>query len=317
MTELDLTIPQIGQNQQEVRIISFAKRVGDPIGRDDVLYTIESDKAALEVESGASGTLVGWLAVEGSVVPVGAPIARVATDDESMDEVSRVHSNNGHDAEKYILREVPPAQRTFVMRLRRSQALAIPSVVRRSVDWAAVCRSAEDQTLHGDVEPSAFQMLAYGVAQSVAEHAKFRSTMPSDETIREFDHVNLGIAVGLPNGQLNVAVVPDADALDFAAFVRVLQRNIVAARAGRDQASDAVQIVLTYMGGYEIEDSIPLLVSPSVATLFIGSPYESGGSLRANLTMTFDHRLIQGVEAALFLKAIAHRFGDFHARAAI
>jgi pyruvate/2-oxoglutarate dehydrogenase complex dihydrolipoamide acyltransferase (E2) component len=46
------------------------------------------------------------------------------------------------------------------------------------------------------------------------------------------------------------------------------------------------------------------LVSPAIAVLFLGATYEHNGRTVANLVLTFDHRLINGVEAAQFMKAI-------------
>jgi pyruvate/2-oxoglutarate dehydrogenase complex dihydrolipoamide acyltransferase (E2) component len=122
--------------------------------------------------------------------------------------------------------------------------------------------------------------------------------------VREFAHLNMGIAVATPTGELTIAVVPKADTLGFDEFVTTAQSRIHAARDGEDQADEATHLLLTYMGPYEITDAVPVLVAPAVAVLFIGSTFERDGKNIVNLALAFDHRLIHGVEAALFLKAI-------------
>ena len=71
----NILVPQMGEGLQEVRIIEFLKRPGEAVHRDDILYSMETDKATMEVESPYEGRLSEWLASEGDVLAIGAPIA--------------------------------------------------------------------------------------------------------------------------------------------------------------------------------------------------------------------------------------------------
>ena len=51
MAVIDVFIPQMGEGLQEVCIVGFQKRPGDVVRRDEPLYSMETDKAAMEVES--------------------------------------------------------------------------------------------------------------------------------------------------------------------------------------------------------------------------------------------------------------------------
>jgi len=102
--------------------------------------------------------------------------------------------------------------------------------------------------------------------------------------------------------ELVTALVKNASALDFVSFVRTLQTQIRKARAGEDQADASVQLLLTYMGGYQMVDAIPVLVSPAAAILFAGEAFPVDGVPHVNLVLTFDHRLINGVGGAEFLE---------------
>ena len=208
----------------------------------------------------------------------------------------------------YAERPLTAQQRTFIYRIKRSAQIVVPATAKRSIEWGSLRQLAE--RLRGqnpNLQPSSFQIFAFCVAQVIKAHPKFRSTLVGETVQREYEHVNLGIAVGLPHGELSIATVPDADTLDFTAFVQTAQANIHRAREGEDQASDTTQFLLTYMGPYELTDAIPVLVAPAVAVLFIGSTFEQGGETVANLALTFDHRLIQGIEAAEFLRAIVQQ----------
>jgi pyruvate/2-oxoglutarate dehydrogenase complex dihydrolipoamide acyltransferase (E2) component len=199
-------------------------------------------------------------------------------------------------------------QRTFIYRIKRSAQIVVPATARRAVEWRSLRTLAESIRAQNEAfQPSTFQIFAYCVTRAIQQHPKFRSILIGETVLREYDHVNLGIAVGMPNGDLTLAVVPDADALGFREFVSVAQERIQRAREGEDQATDTTQFLLTYMGPYELTDATPVLVAPAVAILFIGSAYEQGDQLLANLSLTFDHRLIQGIEAAQFLKTVVEK----------
>lgn len=202
-------------------------------------------------------------------------------------------------------------QRTFIYRIKRSAQIVVPATAKRSIEWNGLKALAEKiRSSGGELQPSTFQIFAFCVAQAIREHPKFRSALIGETTLRQYDHVNLGIAVGTLQGELSIAVIPEADTLDFPTFVSNAQKNIKIAREGEDQATDTTQFLLTYMGAYELTDAIPVLVAPAVGVLFIGSTYEQGGQTLANLALTFDHRLVQGIESAEFLKTVVAKARD-------
>jgi pyruvate dehydrogenase E2 component (dihydrolipoamide acetyltransferase) len=204
-------------------------------------------------------------------------------------------------------RPLPARQRAFVYRARRSAELVLPATVTRRLDWGRFQHHLEAlRREHPGVAVSEFNVLAYAVARAAVAHSRFRSQMVDDDTVREYQHVNLGIAVQCPGDELVTAVVPQADTLDFVAFVDRTGARIAAARDGEDQPAEAVQLLVSSMVGLGLTDAVPLLVAPAVAVLFIGEPHALADSrLTANLSLTFDHRLINGHGAALFLQSLA------------
>ena len=352
MSIVDVLVPQMGEGLQEVLVVELLKKPGDRVRRDEPLYSMETDKATLDVESPEEGVLTEWLAGEGDALTIGAPICRIdtgestapiatassATDLRSIPPRTRAYarelgvsdtdlvripaasgrlmpedidafrvSESSESApldSNYVERPLSPQDRTFLFRLKRSAEQVIPAVAKRQVSWDVV-RAVADRLKTTPDSPSAFTCIAYAVARAVADNPKFRSTLIREEFVREYPHVQLGIAVSLPTGELTVARVPDADALAFSEFVRISKAQIASARTGNDQADETTSLVLTYLGHYEIIDAVPVLVAPAVGVLFIGSPYRQEGAQVSNLVLTFDHRMIHGVEAAKFLKAVA------------
>lgn len=377
MAIVEVIVPQLGEGLQEVRVLRFLKQPGDRVKRDEHIYEMETDKANVEVESPYEGVVVEWLAKEGDILPIGAPIARMEV--EGVVEVATPVSHAPQAAPPPIvsepvraepvavgerlevvipprtrayarqkgiseeeLRRIPPAtgtklmpedidryletrapalatadyvdyplpqqQRTFIYRLKRSSQLVVPATMRRTARWDKVQQAVATFKTRPDspIQPSEFQVFAYCVVQATRNHPKFRSQLVGEDTLREYRHVNLGIAVARPGDELVTALVKEASALDFVSFVRTAQAQIRKARAGEDQADASMQLLLTYMGGYQIVDAIPVLVAPAVAILFAGESFPVEGVPHVNLVLTFDHRLINGVGGAEFLNEVAN-----------
>ncbi|MER3558382.1 MAG: hypothetical protein C4336_02160 [Armatimonadota bacterium] len=212
-------------------------------------------------------------------------------------------------AGSYVDYPLPTQQRTFIYRLKRSSQLVVPATMRRTARWDGIQNAVARLKDRSDipVQPSEFQVFAYCVVQATRNHPKFRSQLVGEETLREYPHLNLGIAVARPGDELVTALVKEASALDFVSFVRTIQAQIRKARAGEDQADASMQMLLTYLGGYKIIDAIPVLVAPAVAILFAGDTFPVDGVPHVNLVLTFDHRLINGVGAAEFLNEVADK----------
>ncbi|MCW3100646.1 MAG: Dihydrolipoamide acetyltransferase component of pyruvate dehydrogenase complex [Chthonomonadaceae bacterium] len=375
MAIVEVFVPQMGEGLTEVRILELQKQPGDRVHRDELLYSMETDKATLDVEAPFEGVLVEWLTVSGDILAVGAPIARIDTEMAdaaamahttamggkasggstrnstpegapkravvvpprtraycrekgiSEEEMSQIAAPTGKlmpaDVDAYLAAKASPAaptaisyteyslsaqQRTFAYRLRRSAQVVVAGTIRRPVAWSGVRDFVTAERNRGaDPRPTEFQTFAYCVAQTVRDFPKFRSTLIGEEVVRESVHINLGIAVARPNDELTTAVIPQADTLDFATFLHKAKAGIYAARDGDDQIEADTQLLLTYLGATGIEDAIPVLVSPAIGILFLGAPFVQEGILKANLVLTFDHRLIYGIEAANFLNSLADR----------
>lgn len=209
---------------------------------------------------------------------------------------------------------VPNKQRILNSRMVRANQVVVPGTISCAINWEPIERfRAKIKASGGDFQPSAFTIFAFAVAQTLKEHSAFRTSMPNDETYRTYHHVQLGIAVSLDSGDLVTAVIDDADALNWKDFAQKTRDKIESARGGKDQVTEAVTISLTNMQHFGLRDAVPVVVSPSMATLFIGEVYNGlandiVGAIKlqrtVNLGLTFDHRVVNGVGAANFLKAI-------------
>lgn len=77
-------MPKMGDGMEEGTLLEWLKNDGDHVKTGDVIGSIQTDKATLELESPASGVLTGILLEAGGTVPVGQPIAAILKAGESL-----------------------------------------------------------------------------------------------------------------------------------------------------------------------------------------------------------------------------------------
>ena len=76
-------LPQLAEDVAETRLSRIYHEAGEHITAGEPLFECETDKVTVDVDAPVSGELTQWLVEEGDVVAVGAPIARVRSDDSS------------------------------------------------------------------------------------------------------------------------------------------------------------------------------------------------------------------------------------------
>ena len=99
-----VVMPKQGQSVESCIIVSWKKKKGDPIEVGETLCEVETDKALLEVESPASGTILALFFQEGDEVPVLTTIAAIGQPGEAVD-----HLGPGAAIESRGAAEAPPA----------------------------------------------------------------------------------------------------------------------------------------------------------------------------------------------------------------
>src|SRR5438132_8030489 len=77
-------MPKLTDSMEEGVVVKWRKSEGDHVESGDVLAEIETDKAVMDLEAFASGTLRKILVPEGTTVPSGALIGVIAEPDEDI-----------------------------------------------------------------------------------------------------------------------------------------------------------------------------------------------------------------------------------------
>src|SRR5438477_1181726 len=318
-----ITVPIMGEGIRSAKIVSLLKNPGDPIALDDDLCEVETDKAVYPIQSSFAGTMGEWKTKVGDTVDIGQELGTIVTG-ESADGVvaaavsaaepddveaavpAATPTNRGRHGRRYIIE--PALSPTITRKLSR----VIPANLQMDARWDAI-RKARDaaKKKNGKNAPSPSVMIAWSVVRAMEKHAPFRRLILDDESIVENENFDLGIAVTLENDRLATAVIVDANKKNWPEFVRIYDETIEATRSGRVDAMNA-PVVITSLGAFGVKAGAPIVVPPSVGTLFVGTAHrelipngkKNESAEVITLSLTFDHRVVNGARAAGFANEI-------------
>jgi pyruvate dehydrogenase E2 component (dihydrolipoamide acetyltransferase) len=156
-------------------------------------------------------------------------------------------------------------------------------------------------------------LLLWLLARALREHPRLNASLQGEE-IRVWRRVNIGLAVDSEQG-LRVPVVHDVDQKGLVEIAHETAALVEAARQGRSspEALQGGTFTLTNLGMFGIDAFTPILNLPECAVLGVGrikpqpAVVDDQVAIRQKvwLSLTFDHRLIDGGPAACFLRRVA------------
>ncbi|SFJ43553.1 dihydrolipoamide acetyltransferase family protein [Thermoflavimicrobium dichotomicum] len=154
--------------------------------------------------------------------------------------------------------------------------------------------------------------IARAVVCALQQHKQMNSAW-IDGSIYTYPYVHLGIAVALENG-LVVPVIRHAERLTLVELAKEIQSLGLRARSGQLSPEDmkGSTFTISNLGAYGVEVFTPVLNPPEAGILGVGAvqdaPVYIGESLQRRsllpLSLTFDHRVLDGAPAAQFLATV-------------
>ncbi len=137
--------------------------------------------------------------------------------------------------------------------------------------------------------------------------------------------INIGMATALPSGNLIVPVIKHADQLNLVGLTKQVNQLADAARNGKLKADDTTggTFTLTNVGTFGSLMGTPIINQPQVAILAVGAIKKrpvvvetpAGDSIAIRhmmyLSMSYDHRIVDGSLGATFLTAVAKELENF------
>ncbi len=157
-------------------------------------------------------------------------------------------------------------------------------------------------------------MVAFAASRVLAKYPKINAHVV-DGTVRAWKNVHLGLAVDTPRG-LMVPVIRNASALSLRQFSeqsKSLAKACLDGAANPDSLSGST-FTVTNLGAFGIESFTPILNEPETGILgvdniapraTIGPDGKPGVEMRIGFSLTVDHRIVDGADAARYLKDLA------------
>jgi pyruvate/2-oxoglutarate dehydrogenase complex dihydrolipoamide acyltransferase (E2) component len=166
--------------------------------------------------------------------------------------------------------------------------------------------------------PTITDLIVRAAALALREHPRLNASV-HDNAIHVQPEINVGIAVALEDGLL-VPVVKIADQLPLSAIAAQSRRLAQGARSGRLALPDLEggTFTVSTLGGYGIDFFTPVITPGQVAILGVGRlrdsvRWEVATPVRTQvltLSLTFDHRAVDGGPAADYLRSVVSRLAN-------
>ncbi|GIP62429.1 dihydrolipoamide acetyltransferase component of pyruvate dehydrogenase complex [Virgibacillus pantothenticus] len=164
-----------------------------------------------------------------------------------------------------------------------------------------------------DIKLTLTVFLARAVTLSLQQHPEVNTHL-IDEQLHQYDVVHLGIATSLENG-LVVPVVKHAERLPLGSLAEQIKLVTESARKGKNVELNGATFTISNLGAQGVEYFTPILNPPESGILGVGTfikEFALGENeavkqkISLPLSLTFDHRVLDGAPAAAFLNTIAH-----------
>lgn len=207
-------------------------------------------------------------------------------------------------------------RRTIARRMTESHQQAASVTLMREVDATELVRLREQilgSLSDGDSRPTYTDILVSVVAQQLKLHP-YMNALVEGEGLRLSSRVHMALAVDAERG-LVTPVLRNADRKRFLELARERRELVQRAQTGQimPEEMDNGTFTITNLGALGIDAFTPIINPPQVAILGMGrirpAPAIHDGAIciryRMVLSLTFDHRFVDGAPAARFLQAVA------------
>jgi pyruvate dehydrogenase E2 component (dihydrolipoamide acetyltransferase) len=343
----EFKLPDLGEGLTEGEVARWLVSEGDEIAEDQPLVEIQTDKTTVEIPSPAAGKVAQILVEEGAVVPVGTTLVVIGEDGavpaaaereppkeaprkvRATPLVRRLAQELGVDLES--LTGTGPQGRITEEdvrgasggaesgegrreQLRGVRRLIAEHMARAHKEVPAVTWVEECDFSGVDLQ-RLVPVVLKATAETLQEFPELNARLEGDAIVY-LDRYDLGVAVQTDDG-LVVPVVRGCDSASIDELADEVKRLADAARAGALKPEELRGSTFTVTSAGKLAGLLqtPIVNHPEVAILSIGRiaerPVVRDGELAVGRTgyvsLTFDHRVVDGARAAEFGLAVIHR----------
>ncbi|MFP3854431.1 MAG: dihydrolipoamide acetyltransferase family protein [Anaerolineales bacterium] len=321
-------IAQEGETVDVSSVVAVIVAEGEDVPEDFGLEAEAGEAATEEEQSETEQTAAkaGKTEPESGGRILASPVAKRLAKEHGIDLADIKTAAEGRisqeDVEHYIAdQEAGGASKSIAIegvravifeRMAESAHTAAAVTLHREVDASGLVEYRDRQKDEKGSAPSYNALLMQSVARALKDHPAMNAKVEGDQ-IKLLDQISLGLAVETERG-LVVVVVPGTDELRITEIDEQVARLVEAAHAGSlspDEMSGST-FTLTNLGNLGIDGFTPIINPPEVGILGIGRirrvpvAVDDQVQIRPQMTLslTFDHRVVDGAPAAEFLDRV-------------
>ncbi|MDV7243218.1 MULTISPECIES: 2-oxo acid dehydrogenase subunit E2 [Rhodococcus] len=224
-----------------------------------------------------------------------------------------------------VTEKLPRIRRTIAQRMVESLQTSAQLTTVLEVDVTAIARlraaHKDDFLARTGLKLSFLPFFAKAAVDALTEHRVLNASLNADVTeVTYYDHCHLGMAVDSEKG-LMVPVIRDAQNLGIEGLARAIADKAEKVRTGKITADELSggTFTLTNTGSRGALFDTPIINQPQTGILGVGAvverliPTGQDGELRidvrsmAYLSISYDHRIVDGADAARFLTTVKNR----------
>ncbi len=335
---VEVILPKLGSTMTRGTITKWLKAEGDTVDEGEPLFVFETDKAVMEVEARQTGVLGRILAPAGATVPVAQVVALILEPGEELPKEAPPEKPRPKAIPAPPVVERPPAPPSppairgegigagSVHAPRLAESLHTTAQVTLTteadatelVKWRLKTLRVLETLRVGPISYN--EILVKIVATALREHPQVNATL-TEEGIQLLHSINVGVVVNSDRGTI-APVIHEADGQDIVQIAQNLRALVERAKAGQSRPEDLSggTFTIAALGQYEIDAFTPIINLPECAILGVGRiqarPVVRQGEIEVRqmmrLSLSFDHRLIDGAPAARFLQHVKHLIEQPH-----
>ena len=316
------TIAIITMPEESLEVDSLSREIGFPQAerkteepqeaRTDMLEEPEKVNARLPI-SPLARKLAREHGIDLAKIKGSGPGGRISREDV-MREIGEGPTTAPTELQHAKVIQISKMRKAIAERMSYSAKTAPQVTVTVEADMSEIVRLRErilpDIEAETGIRLSYTDLLVKAAAVALRQEPILNSRLDGD-LIRLIEQINIGVAVEVPEG-LIVPVVRDADKKTLAQIARSTKQLIDGARDGKLSSSELTggTFTITNLGPYGVDVFTPLINPPETAILGVGKiadkPVVLDGKVDIRPTMylslSFDHRVIDGALAARFLQ---------------
>jgi pyruvate dehydrogenase E2 component (dihydrolipoamide acetyltransferase) len=343
--EIDALVKEAGGKPQERKAEKAEEKEGakeEKVEEKETVEAAELEEEEPEVEPAGgvrSSPLARRIAEEHDVqlekVEGSGPQGRVVKKDievflESMREEGRVEEVEAvgkalQPLTAFSVGEVPEDEVVEMSRLRQAIGRRMQNsnqnfphfYLTRTFKTSEMMRLRKDlnRLLSESEKLSVNDFIIKAVALALRQYPNLNASLEDDQHIRRYGHVNIGVAVAVEGGLLTV-VCKDADQKPIRLIAREVREMAERTREGKVRNDDieGSTFSVSNLGMYAIDHFAAIINPPEAGILAVGAvqevPVVEDGELavgfRMKATLSADHRVTDGAEAAEFMGVLAN-----------